>query len=454
MSSIEWLEDYLTKGKRTLLVISHDRYFLDKVTTRTVALEDGKSTLYSGNYSFYAEEKQRIYEETLQKFQRQEREYKRLAASAERLKSFASGQNKALVIRARSMMKRAEKMRTITRPRAEKRMKTAFESREFHSDDLMIAEGLSKSFDGRQIFSGIDLELRGGERVALLGDNGTGKTTLLNVITGSLQPDSGKIRFSPSVKSAYLEQLVRFENPHLSAYDTLLHETNCSPQEARDRLGAFKFSGEDAFKPVSVLSGGELSRLRLCILMREKINLLILDETTNHLDMRSKDVLKQAIAAFNGTAIIVSHDRDFLDGLVSKVYEFGNHQVSEYLGGIYEFLEHKKMGNLQELELPVGRRETSVVESSSIHPTSSKQAYEIRKEQSRQLKRLQKAVTDAEQRIEQLEIAIAVVEMRLSTPEGAADAALYGDYEKLKRELSDAMEEWTKWTMELENTEK
>lgn len=228
-------------------------------------------------------------------------------------------------------------------------MKASFGEKDFSGDIVFKMKGVSKSFGDRVLFSDINLSVEGGERIALLGDNGTGKTTFIKCLLGE-EDCQGKIQFGPTVKFGYLPQIVHFDHPERSLYDTMLYEKNCTPQTARDRLGAFLFQGEDVFKQVGNLSGGEQSRLRLCMLMDEKINLLILDEPTNHLDLKTKDVLKQALLDFDGTLIVVSHDRDFLDGLVSKVYEFGHGRVREHLCGIYEFLETKKMENLQELE--------------------------------------------------------------------------------------------------------
>jgi ATPase subunit of ABC transporter with duplicated ATPase domains len=337
MSSIAWLEDYLTKSKRTQLIISHDRYFLDKVVNRVIELVDSKAELYSGNYSYFAEEKARRYEEQLIRFERQEKEVKRISDRASWMLSIQGGQNKKLVRRARSMMKRAERIRTIDKPKKDAQLKVSFASREMKSDDLMLAYDLSKSFGDRLLFSGIELELKGGERVALLGDNGTGKTTLLNILMNCDKPDSGAVRFSPSSKMAFLEQMVHFQSKERSMYDTMIYETNCTPQEARDRLGAFHFSGEDVFKPIGVLSGGELSRLRLCILMRERINLLILDEPTNHLDIASREWIEEALDDYEEALLFVSHDRYFIERFATKIWVLENQTVTEFLGTFEQY---------------------------------------------------------------------------------------------------------------------
>ncbi|MDR2360341.1 MAG: ATP-binding cassette domain-containing protein [Oscillospiraceae bacterium] len=341
MSSILWLEDYLVRSKRTILVISHDRYFLDKVVSRIVELTDGKATLYGGNYTFFAEEKERRCAEQLKRFERQEKEYTRLSESASRMLSYSGGQNRKMSVRAKSIQRRAERMRTTERPKTDKQLKASFSARDFKGDDIMLADGLSKSFGDRVLFSGVELNIKGGDAIALLGDNGAGKTTLLNIITNRELPDSGRVRFSPSAKCAFLEQQVKFSDPQRSAYDTMLYETNCSPQEARNRLGLFLFSGEDAFKPVSALSGGELSRLRLCILMREHINLLILDEPTNHLDIAGKEWLENALENYEEALLFVSHDRYFIERFATKIWLLENGSVTEYSCGYDEFLRRR-----------------------------------------------------------------------------------------------------------------
>ncbi|MDR1746450.1 MAG: ABC-F family ATP-binding cassette domain-containing protein [Tannerella sp.] len=451
IESIQWLETFIATRANAVILVSHDRAFINNTTHRTIELELGKLYDYKVKYAEYTELRRERREQQLRAYENQQKKIADTEAFIERFRYKAT---KAVQVQSRiKQLNRIERIEVDEEDTSLLRLK--FPPAPHSGSYPVIAENLSKSYGNNLVFAGVNFTIYRGDKVAFVGKNGAGKSTLVKCIMGETDYE-GTLTLGYQVKTGYFAQnQAQLLDERLTVFETVDEVAQGDIRtKIRDILGAFMFGGEASDKKVKVLSGGERSRLAMIRLLLEPVNLLILDEPTNHLDMRSKDVLKNALREFDGTVIVVSHDRDFLDGLVSKVYEFGNHQVSEYLGGIYEFLEHKKMGNLQELELPVGRRETSVIESSSIHPTSSKQAYEIRKEQSRQLKRLQKAVTDAEQRIEQLETAIAVVEMRLSTPEGAADAALYGDYEKLKRELSDAMEEWTKWTMELENTEK
>ena len=288
LRATEWLEDYLSRFKGTVLTISHDRWFLDRVVSRIVELENGKAELYTGNYSFYVVEKERRYEEKLRQYEKEQAKIEQLQAAADKLHLWAFMGNDKLHKRAFSMEKRIERLRKTDKPRKERKLEVRFGEREFRGDEVMIVKDLKKSFGDRVLFDHVDLEVVGGERIALLGDNGTGTSTLIKLIMGEEEPDSGKIRFGPTVKTGYLPQIVHFDHPERNLVDTLIYAQDCSTQTARNRLAAFNFRGEDVFKPVSALSGGERSRLRLCMLMDEKINLLILDEPTNHLDIDSR----------------------------------------------------------------------------------------------------------------------------------------------------------------------
>jgi ATPase subunit of ABC transporter with duplicated ATPase domains len=332
LHATEWLEEYLDKFHGTVLAISHDRWFLDRVVSRIVELENGKAELYAGNYSFFVEEKQRRYQERLKQYEKEQAKIEQLQKAAEQMHLWAFLGNDKLHKRAFSMEKRIQRMTTTDRPRQEKAMTAAFGEWAFHGDEVFTVKGLAKGFDGRTLFSGIDLEVVGGERIALLGDNGTGKSTFLKILLGEEQPDAGKIRFGPTVKVGYLPQIVEFSHPERNLVDTMLYETNCTTQAARDRLAAFQFRGEDVFKPVSSLSGGERSRLRLCILMDQKINLLVLDEPTNHLDIPSREWIESAVEDYEGALLFVSHDRYFIDRFASRVWMLENQQITDFKG--------------------------------------------------------------------------------------------------------------------------
>ncbi|MBR6522733.1 MAG: ABC-F family ATP-binding cassette domain-containing protein [Oscillospiraceae bacterium] len=348
LHATEWLEEYLTKFKGTVLTISHDRYFLDKVVTRVVEIVNGKAEFYSGNYSFYVDEKEARYEEQLRKYEKEQAKIAQLEKSAEQLRVWAfQGMDKTFK-RAKSMEKRIERMRQTERPRKEKAMKARFGEREFNSDELFSIKGLKKSFGSKVILNGVELEVAGGERIALIGDNGTGKSTFINMLMGREKPDEGFIKMGPAAKGAYLEQQVRFDHPERSVLDTMLYETNCSTQAARDRLGAFKFVGEDVFKPVWALSGGELSRLRLCILMREDINFLVLDEPTNHLDIASREWIEEALEDYNEALLFVSHDRYFITRFAERIWELSDGGITDFRGGFEQYKAFKARMQKQE----------------------------------------------------------------------------------------------------------
>ncbi len=340
LHATEWLEDYLAHFKGTVLTVSHDRYFLDKVVDRVIEIVDGKAEFYNGNYSFFAIEKQARFEEQMKKYEKEQKEIKRLEDAADRLHQWGTG-NKKLMQKSFAIQSRIERLRQTDRPTAEKRMFARFTEREFTSDELFVIKGLQKSFPGKLILSGADLNVGGGERIALLGDNGAGKSTFIHMLLGSEKPDRGMIKLGPAVKMACLEQQIHFDHMERSVLDTVIYETNCSTQTARNRLGAFKFSGEDVFKPISALSGGELSRLRLCILMREDVNFLILDEPTNHLDIASREWIEEALEDYTGALLFVSHDRYFISRFAERIWELENGEITDFKGGFEKFREFK-----------------------------------------------------------------------------------------------------------------
>ncbi|MCL1835315.1 MAG: ABC-F family ATP-binding cassette domain-containing protein [Oscillospiraceae bacterium] len=341
MRATLWLEEFLGKYGGTVLIISHDRYFLDKTIDRAIEINAGKAEFYGGNYSFYVTEKQRRYEEQLERYEREQAEAKRLRDAAARLHQWGTG-NEMLMKKSRSVLKRAERAQRTERPDRDKSMHAKFEEKEFRADELLVIKDLKKSFDAHSLFEIGELEVHGGERIALIGDNGTGKTTLVKIIMGEESPDSGIVRRGPAVKPAYLPQVVRFDNPRRSILDTLTYELNMSPQLARNRLGAFLFPGEDVFKLVGELSGGEKSRLRLCMLMSGKANLLILDEPTNHLDLPSREWIESAVGDFGETIVFISHDRYFIDRFATRVWEIEDGAFTDFSGSFAQFLEYKR----------------------------------------------------------------------------------------------------------------
>lgn len=355
LHSVEWLEEYILKFRGTVLTISHDRYFLDQVVQRIVEIADGKAEFYSGNYSFYMEEKQARFALQLKHYEQEQAKIKQLGYTVERMKGWGIN-NRTLYRRAMSIQHRMERIKKTDRPTKDKTMRAQFGETDFHGDEVLYVKGLEKSFGDRTLFSDIELLVQGGERIGILGDNGTGKTTFLRVLLGE-EPGEGKIRFGPTVKWAYLPQTVHFDHPERTLLDTMLYEKNHTPQVARDRLGMFLFQGEDVFKTVSSLSGGEQSRLRLCMLMDEKINLLILDEPTNHLDIASREWVEAAIEEYNGALIFVSHDRFFVKEFAERIWELEDGGIRDYPFGYEKYRAVKDREAANKQALPAAKKE-------------------------------------------------------------------------------------------------
>lgn len=337
LHATEWLEDYLLRFKGTVLAISHDRFFLDKIAERCIEINEGKAEFYSGNYSFYVQERQHRFEEKLKKYEKDQAKIEQLTRAAEQMHLWAFMGNDKLHKRAFSMEKRIERLSHTEKPTEQKKLGVKFKQREFNGDEVLVIEDVSKSFGERRLFSGLEMTVTGGERIALIGDNGTGKSTLVKLIMGEETPDSGYLYRGPAVRTAYLPQIVGFSSDSRSALDTMLYDCKCQPQEARDRLGAFGFRGEAVMTPVGALSGGERSRLKLCMLMGSDINLLILDEPTNHLDIASREWMEDALSDYTQTLLFVSHDRYFIDKFATRVWALADGTVTDFRGSYTEY---------------------------------------------------------------------------------------------------------------------
>ena len=337
LHATEWLEDYLLHFKGTVLVISHDRWFLDRVVQRSIEICDGKAELYSGNYSFYVEERQRRFEEKLKKYEKDQAKIAQLTRAADQMHLWAFMGNDKLHKRAFSMEKRIEKLSHSEKPTEQRKLSVKFKQRDFDGDEVLVTDNLSKSFGTKKLFEGLELLVEGGERVALIGDNGTGKSTLVKLIMGEETPDSGYLYRGPSVRTAYLPQIVSFNDESRSILDTMLYDCRCQPQEARDRLASFGFRGEAVFTPVGALSGGEKSRLRLCMLMGGDINFLILDEPTNHLDIASREWMEDALSEYEQTLLFVSHDRYFIEKFATRIWALADGHITDYRGSYADY---------------------------------------------------------------------------------------------------------------------
>ncbi len=428
-----------------MILVSHDRAFIDNTTSRTIEIELGSIYDYKVKYSEYVELRKERREQQLRAFENQQ---KKLADTEAFIERFRYKATKSVQVQSR--IKQLEKVERIEVDEVDTAMLSLkFPPAPRSGSYPVIMENVAKRYGDHLIFKDVTLTINRGDKVAFVGKNGEGKSTLVKCIMEQIDYE-GKLQLGHNVKIGYFAQnQAQLLDDNLTVFDTIDYVAQGDIRtKIRDILGAFMFGGEASEKKVKVLSGGERSRLAMIRLLLEPVNLLILDEPTNHLDMRSKDVLKDALREFDGTVIVVSHDREFLDGLVDKVYEFGNQRVVEHLGGIYEFLEKKKMDSLRELERST--QAASLVADTDVQPTQNKLSYEARKEQSKAIKKVEKAVAEAENKITELENSIAAIEARLATPEGASDTSLYNDYSSLKKELSDTMDTWTELTMELE----
>ena len=427
LHATEWLEDYLAGFKGTVLAISHDRYFLDRTVTRCIEVLEGRAEFYPGNYSFYAVEKERRYVERMRQYEKEKAEIDRLSETARKMHEHNT---ELLHKRAFSIEKRIERMRTTDRPAKDKALTAQFVSRDFYGDEVFEIKGVEKSFGERTLFSGVDLSVTGGERIALIGDNGMGKTTLLKLLLDEEYPDAGKIRFGPSVRTAYLPQIVRFDVPERNLVDTMLwSRRGATTQWARDQLAKFHFRGEDVFKQVKVLSGGELSRLYLCTIMDEAVNLLILDEPTNHLDIASREWIEEAVEAYDGALLFVSHDRYFINRFATRIWELENGKITDYRVG---FERYRRIKN--ELK-PAEEKKTEKEKSSTDkRPKTNRGGQQSARRQ----------LTIVEREIAAQEAAVAALEQQLE--EAASDyekyAALYEKKTGAETRLEELMARW------------
>ena len=397
LHATEWLEEYIRSFRGTVVVISHDRYFLDRIVTRVIEVLDGKAEFYSGNYSFYAVEKERRFQERMKQYEKEQAKIQQLEKAAEQLRLWAFQGMDKTYRRAISMERRIERMRTTSKPTKAKKIDARFATTEFHGDEVLALRNIAKSYGDKHLFDGIHLKIEGGERIALIGDNGTGKSTLIKMIMGELYPDDGRIRIGPQVKAAYLPQIIHFDHPDWNLVENMMAaKKGLSAQSARNRLAAYEFQGEDVFKPVSVLSGGEQSRLRLCMLMDDEINFLILDEPTNHLDIASREWIEEAVEAYDGTLLFVSHDRYFINRFATRVWELADGTITDYPMGFAQYRAVKAQEEKEKEETPKPVKEKSITE----RPRPANRAQQAAR---RQLTICERDIAKAEERIAALD---------------------------------------------------
>ena len=423
LHATEWLEEYLLHFKGTVLVISHDRYFLDRVVQRSIDLTHGTAEFFSGNYSFYVVERQRRFDEQLRQYEKDQAKLKQLTEAAAKLHLWAFMGNDKLHKRAFSMEKRMEKLAQTERPTAERKLKAQFKAGEFRADEVLVTDGLTKGYGDRVLFHDLALTVTGGERIALIGDNGAGKTTFLKLLMCDETPDAGWVRRGPTVRTAYLPQIVRFQDDTRSMVDTMLYECKCTPQDARDRLAAFGFQGEDVFKPVSALSGGERSRLKLCMLMGSEINLLVLDEPTNHLDIASREWMEDALEDYDEALLFVSHDRYFIEKFATRIWALENGVFTDFRGTFEAYRAFRARQTVREQTEKKAERKKEPKPKRGASPE-------------KQLQRIEREIEKAEAHLSQLQAACEANAadyqklMELTEESNAVQAALDALYEQ------------------------
>lgn len=456
IESIQWLENFLATRANAVVLVSHDRAFLNNVTTRTIEITCGRIYDYKVKYDEFIVLRKERREQQLRAYENQQKQIEDTEAFIERFRYKAT---KAVQVQSRiKQLEKIERIEVDEEDNSALRLKFVCSSRS--GNYPVICEDVAKAYGSHVIFHDVNLTINRGEKIAFVGKNGEGKSTLVKCIMDEITDYTGKLTLGHNVQIGYFAQnQAQLLDENLTVFDTIDRvAVGDIRTKIRDILGAFMFGGEASDKKVKVLSGGERTRLAMIKLLLEPVNFLILDEPTNHLDMRSKDILKDAIRDFDGTVIIVSHDRDFLDGLATKVYEFGGGLVKEHLGGIYDFLQKKQIENLNELQKapslsasPVGAK---AADAEAVQPSDNKLSYEAQKELNKKMKKLERRVADCEAEIEQTESAIAILEAKMATPEGASDMSLYGQHQKLKSQLDQVMEEWDAASMELEEFKK
>lgn len=446
IESIQWLETFLSTRANAVILVSHDKAFIDATTFRTIEISLGRIYDYKVNYSQYVVLREERREQQMRAFENQQKKLQDTEAFIERFRYKATKSTQV-----QSRIKQLEKIERVEVDEVDTAMlNLKFPPAPRSGTYPVIVENVSKRYGDHLVFEQATFTINRGDKVAFVGKNGEGKSTLVKCIMNEIE-FAGKLQLGHNVKIGYFAQnQAQLLDENKTVFETIDYVAEGDIRmKIRDILGAFMFGGEASDKKVKVLSGGERSRLAMIRLLLEPVNLLILDEPTNHLDMRSKDVLKNALKEFDGTVIVVSHDRDFLDGLVSKVYEFGGKKVKEHLGSIYEFLERKKMESLGELERAAVTTSPDPAEESR-QSSQSKLSYEARKEWARNVKRVEKTIADIEKQIAGLELSVSEIEEKLATAEGASDSVLYEKYSELRKNLAAAMDAWTQQTIELD----
>ena len=446
MDAVDWLGNYLEAYRGTVMIISHDRWFIDQCCDRVIEIHDCTCDFYNGNYSYYAVERERRREEQLKHHEHEMAEKKRLEAVARIMHEHGT---EHLAKRAASIEKRIARMKVTDRPKKDKKMTVTFGDPNYETEEVLKVRDITKSYDGREILHDISFNIRNREKVALLGANGAGKTTLLKILLGEEEPDTGVIRKGVGLRPAYLPQQVYFANPHRNLIDTLIYDKNVSMQVARNRLGSFQFTGEQQMKTVDMLSGGEKSRLRLCELMYDPLNFLVLDEPTNHLDLASREWIEEAVEAFDGTLLFVSHDRYFVERFATRVLYLEDGKLTDFIGSYSDFLKYREKGELPENPAPVSqpkRKKPDVPTRDDVPRPPEKP------KRTGGTKNLQKQLNTLEREISQLEQQSADLEQQMidASSDSARLLELMTEKEQCDEALAAKMDEWEAVAAELE----
>lgn len=429
IESTEWFEEFLKQYKGTVIIISHDRYFLDNVVSRIVEIVDGIAELYQGNYSYFAVEKEERYIRQLSQYQQEQKKIQQLEEAAKRMHEWAKNADSAAMHRrAFSIEKRIERMDNVDKPLKEKAISATFNQENFSGKEIAVFKDISKAYNGNQILDHINMTLYKGDRIALLGRNGCGKTTLLRIVTGEEQPDAGTAKLGDSIKYALLQQNIVFEKPEKTVLDTIRYDFEISDHAARNMLAAYKFRGNDVFKKVEALSGGERTRLRLCLLMQKDVNMLILDEPTNHLDIASREWIEECVENFEGTILFVSHDRYFISRFADKIWELEDGKISAFNGSYEEYRECKEKAIKANAEKPLVKEKPKVqMRQPRLDP-----------------KQNEKQKLNLESDIAELETNMKVIELELEQID--ADYVRLQELLREKEELEDKLEQlYEKW---------
>ncbi len=430
IKSVEWLEDFLEKYRGTIISISHDRCFLDKVVKRIIEIKDGKEELYEGNYSFYINERDTRFQNQLKEYEKEQKEIKRLEDAAKKMHGWANNaDNPDLHKRAFAMEKRIERIDKTEKPVVSKAISATFQEKNFSGHEVIVLNNVAKIFNDRTIIDGINLLIGKNERIAIIGNNGCGKTTLIKIMTGELMPDSGVSKLGNSIKYATLQQNIIFDDPKLSVLDTIRYTFEISEGAARNMLASFNFRGKEVFKIVEALSGGEKSRLRLCIIMQQNINLLILDEPTNHLDISSREWIEDVVSKFNGTILFVSHDRYFINRFATRILEMDQGKIMDFKGTFQEFREFKIRNEASQ--------ESHIVKNNNIKANRDVRKTPDRKYNSNKDQEIEYSILEIENKIIGLDR-----EMEMIVCDHELLNSLYEEKEKLLKEVELLYEEW------------